>query len=124
MTRSRFQMTPETTTAPGWAAALPSHTSRVPPCACAVVLAATLWWWHSCRCRPAPSGGDCCNDPQCLRCHASSRRHRQSFRANARMLRRLAKLEPGLFEGMRQDIWSAIEDMERTFEPGKTFSRP
>jgi hypothetical protein len=49
-----------------------------------------------------------CNDPNCLRCHSSS--HIQAFQSNAILLRRLVKLEPHLFDGMRDEIWSVIED--------------
>jgi aspartyl/asparaginyl beta-hydroxylase (cupin superfamily) len=53
-----------------------------------------------------------CNDPNCLRCHFSSH-HIETFRRNATLLRRLTKLEPGIFDGMRGDIWTVVEDMER-----------
>ncbi len=51
-----------------------------------------------------------CNDPNCLRCHSSSsQRHIQAFHSNVILLRRLVKLEPHLFEGMREEIWSSID---------------
>lgn len=53
-----------------------------------------------------------CNDPNCLRCHFSSH-HMETFRRNATLLRRLAKLEPEIFDVMRGDIWTVVEDMER-----------
>lgn len=38
------------------------------------------------------------------------------FQTNVTMLRRLVRLEPEMFEGMRDGIWMAVEDMERKFE--------
>ena len=52
-----------------------------------------------------------CNDLNCLRCHSSSSQcHMQAFHSNVILLRRLVKLEPHLFDGMREEIWSVIED--------------
>jgi hypothetical protein len=51
-----------------------------------------------------------CNDPNCLRCHSSSsQRHIQAFYSNVILLRRLVKLEPHLFEGMREELGSSID---------------
>jgi len=52
-----------------------------------------------------------CNDPNCIRCHSSSQQHIETFKANVTTLRRLVKLEPALFDGMRDEIWSTIDDM-------------
>ena len=54
-----------------------------------------------------------CNDPNCIRCHSRSTRHMEAFQRNATLLRRLVKLEPEMFEGMRCDVWTAIEEMEQ-----------
>ena len=51
-----------------------------------------------------------CNDPNCLRCQSFSQRHIQAFHSNVVLLRRLVKLEPHIFDGMREEIWSVIED--------------
>jgi len=51
-----------------------------------------------------------CNDPNCLRCQSFSQRHIQAFHSNVVLLRRLVKLEPQIFDGMREEIWSVIED--------------
>ncbi|KAL7531972.1 hypothetical protein ACHAWF_003979, partial [Thalassiosira exigua] len=81
----------------------------------------TLCWWYCVRgetlSAPFKSKHDSgCNNPTCLRCHgSSSSRHIKSFRDNVTTLRRLVKLEPELFKGMRQEIWSAIDIMENTF---------
>lgn len=111
-------MNPETNATTWREASLLYPTMHVQLFACAVSLAATCLWWHSYyrNTTPRSERGNCCNDPNCLRCHSSSQRHLQSFRANAQMLRRLAKLEPGLFEGMRTEIWSAIEERELAFD--------
>ena len=60
-----------------------------------------------------PSGHNGCNDPNCIRCHSGSAHHLESFRRNVTLLRRLVKLEPDIFDGMREDIWTVIEDMEQ-----------
>eukprot|EP00956_Cyclotella_meneghiniana_P025947 scaffold55156_cov75-Cyclotella_meneghiniana.AAC.2 len=54
-----------------------------------------------------------CDDPDCIRCHSKSLRHIEAFRRNATLLRRLVKLEPELFEGMRNEIWTVVHEMER-----------
>ena len=85
---------------------------------------ATFWWWrrryaHSHTSTPNfirneqhLSDNDVgCNDPSCLRCHSSSQRHTQAFRTNAMLLRRLLKVEPQLFEGMRPEILDSIDGM-------------
>jgi len=93
---------------------------------CILCLGVTLWWWilrHQKTATAAASASNRqhdngCNNPNCLRCHSSSQHHIKAFQANATMLRRLVKLEPDLFEGMRKEIWIAIEDMERNFFEG------
>ena len=52
-----------------------------------------------------------CNDPNCIRCHSSSQQHIETFKKNVTILRRLVKLEPELFDGMRDEIWSTIDNM-------------
>ena len=59
------------------------------------------------------TGHNGCNDPNCIRCHSKSTQHMEAFQRNATLLRRLVKLEPEMFEGMRHDIWIAVEEMER-----------
>lgn len=54
-----------------------------------------------------------CNDPNCIRCHSKSLHHIEAFRRNTTLLRRLAKLEPKMFEGMRNEIWTVVYEMER-----------
>lgn len=87
---------------------------------CMVCVGATFWWWwwrryhtsiaNTIRSEPHHGDDDAgCNDPNCLRCHPSSQRHTRAFRTNAMLLRRLVKLEPQLFEGMRPEILDAID---------------
>lgn len=93
--------------------------------ACIVCLGGTFWWWRwrpsqfqSKTSTPAISNtnnmsdqhDNGCNNPNCLRCHPSSQQHIRAFQTNVTILRRLVKLEPHLFEGMRTEIWSAIDD--------------
>ncbi|KAL7507694.1 hypothetical protein ACHAXN_011763 [Cyclotella atomus] len=65
--------------------------------------------------QPAHHNG--CNDPKCIRCHSNSSHHIDAFRRNATLLRRLVKLEPEMFEGMRDDIWAVVEGMEKRYVP-------
>lgn len=103
-----------------WEAALLCPTIHIHLFACAVSLAATFLWWNSYHRkltpRPRSEHGSQCNDPNCLRCHSFSQFHIRSFQTNAKILRRLAKLEPEMFEGTRKEIWRAIEDLERRQE--------
>ncbi|KAL9181763.1 hypothetical protein ACHAXT_012106 [Thalassiosira profunda] len=86
---------------------------------CAVALVVTWWWWRRRSSATKPSAvehDNGCNNPNCLRCHSSSRRHVDAFKANATMLRRLVKLEPGLFEDISPGLWNAVEERERSYE--------
>ena len=65
-----------------------------------------------------------CNDPNCIRCHSSSRHHIETFKANVTTLRRLVKLEPALFDGMRDEIWSTIDDMLAEYSKIDTSCAP
>jgi len=100
-----------------WREALPVRPTAGVRAVASVACLFVAFWWRSSRNATASDGcgterDNGCDDPRCLRCHSSSRHHGSAFRANATMLRRLARLEPYLFEGMRGDIWSAVEDME------------
>ncbi|KAL3821772.1 hypothetical protein ACHAXA_000271 [Cyclostephanos tholiformis] len=81
---------------------------------CMVCAVATLCWRRR-RCANGRRIDDDvdvgCDDPNCLRCHSSSKRHADAFRINAMLLRRLVKLEPRPFEGTRPEIFDAIDGM-------------
>ena len=84
---------------------------------CVVCLGVTWWWWNQkAKSSSNSEHGNGCNNPNCLRCHSSSQRHVSTFLSNVTLLRKLVKLEPDLFAGMRPAVWSTIEDMEREFE--------
>mmetsp|Transcript_25784 Transcript_25784/g.53427 ORF Transcript_25784/g.53427 Transcript_25784/m.53427 type:complete len:476 (-) Transcript_25784:87-1514(-) len=51
-----------------------------------------------------------CNDPNCIRCHSKSNRHRETLERNVILLRRLMKMEPEIFEGMREEIVRVAEE--------------
>mmetsp|Transcript_22035 Transcript_22035/g.47919 ORF Transcript_22035/g.47919 Transcript_22035/m.47919 type:complete len:455 (+) Transcript_22035:181-1545(+) len=96
-------------------------TIHVQVLACVVCLGVGYWWWwwwwsyqHTSKMAVPDTSSNTehdngCNNPNCLRCHSSSQHHIQAFQTNVTMLRRLVKLEPALFEGMREEIWSAID---------------
>ncbi|KAL7464389.1 hypothetical protein ACHAXS_004729 [Conticribra weissflogii] len=50
-----------------------------------------------------------CNDPHCIRCHSKSIHHRETLERNVILLRRLMKMEPEMFEGMREEIIRVAE---------------
>jgi aspartyl/asparaginyl beta-hydroxylase (cupin superfamily) len=62
-----------------------------------------------------PAHHNSCSDPNCIRCHSNLSHHVDAFRRNVTLLRRLVKLEPEMFEGMRDDIWTVVEEMERSY---------
>ena len=90
-------------------------------CSIAICIVTTIFWWWWSRRRSLKTSlipstktnndNNNCNNPNCLRCYSKSQQHRDAFQANVTMLRRLVKLEPNLFDGMRQEIWSTIDDM-------------
>jgi aspartyl/asparaginyl beta-hydroxylase (cupin superfamily) len=107
-----------------------NDTSRVQiivTCITCLVAASILRWLHSRR-HPSSSsssstvkinsGDNGCNDPNCIRCHSMSTTHIKKFQRNATLLRRLVKLEPEMFEGMREDVWRAVEEMEQLMTHG------
>ncbi len=82
---------------------------------------AILWWIR----RPIINKHDAtttttvnnaCNNPSCLRCHSTSKQHKQSFQNNVMMLRRLVQLEPEQFLDMRNEIWEEVATLEQRFE--------
>ena len=89
---------------------------------CIVICIGTLllWRWqqlshvsHHNRNAEIETDDNGCNNPNCIRCHSTSQHHIQTFQANVTTLRRLVKLEPTLFDGMRNEIWVTIDEMER-----------
>lgn len=88
-------------------------------CIAVCIITTIYWFWHR---RPSKIKNNAtisqqdekdngCNDPNCIRCHSSSQKHIETFKTNVTTLRRLVKMEPALFDGMRDEIWSTIDDM-------------
>ena len=86
-------------------------------CILVCIITTIYWFWYR---RPSKiknttvsqdDKDNGCNDPNCLRCHSSSKHHIETFKSNVTTLRRLVKLEPALFDGMRDEIWSTIDNM-------------
>jgi len=86
-------------------------------CILVCIITTIYWFWHR---HPSKiknavvldeEKDNGCNDPNCIRCHSSSTHHIETFKANVTTLRRLVKMEPTLFDGMRDEIWSTIDNM-------------
>jgi len=85
-------------------------------CILVCIITTIYWFWYrQSKIKNAAVSQDekdnGCNDPNCIRCHSSSKHHIETFKANVTTLRRLVKMEPALFDGMRDEIWSTIDNM-------------
>lgn len=85
---------------------------------CLILSIAWLWWDHNIKLqnpRDQISGensekNNSCNDPNCIRCHSKSKCHWETLERNVILLRRLMKMEPDIFEGMREEIVRVAEE--------------